>query len=416
MSHDSLQRPHDDSRITGSWFGLDIGKVELHPAKREILGIDLVRFTSAVMVLGFHLCFWNFFEKARLLYTLLGSTTIGDRWGPVTYFGWIGVEVFFVISGFIIAYSAENATAFTFFRGRFIRLMPSIWLCSVVSLPVAYWVEHQPAVSVAKLFAKSLILYPVGPWIQGVLWTLVVEVAFYTIVFLLIYAKRFNYIDAVASLIGLCSASYWTFQGLMLTSPRFGPLAVWMGQVSWSPYIQLSLLHYGCFFSLGVGLWLQLVKRRIGPTLILAPLFVAGCYFEIVYVNSTKVLATGILQPALVPFMVWAFCVALIIISVVYDRQIATTLNLLGEGAGGRVRWLGRMTYPLYLLHLPVAFLVIYLAPASLGQYTRGAIGLAMVILVAALTTSYFEPWMKNVARHVLDRLNEAFKSARARI
>ena len=44
---------------------------------------------------------------------------------PIAWVGWVGVEIFFELSGFVIAYSAEGASAFVFFRSRFFRLMPA---------------------------------------------------------------------------------------------------------------------------------------------------------------------------------------------------------------------------------------------------------------------------------------------------
>jgi peptidoglycan/LPS O-acetylase OafA/YrhL len=51
---------------------------------RQLLGLDLIRFSAAFMVLAFHLC-------------------AGTALGPLTRWGWVGVEIFFVLSGFVIA-------------------------------------------------------------------------------------------------------------------------------------------------------------------------------------------------------------------------------------------------------------------------------------------------------------------------
>src|SRR6266516_7176941 len=51
--------------------------------------------------------------------------------------GHIGVDIFFVISGFIIAYSAENSSAYEFLRSRIVRLVPAVWIIAPVTLAVA---------------------------------------------------------------------------------------------------------------------------------------------------------------------------------------------------------------------------------------------------------------------------------------
>ena len=42
---------------------------------------------------------------------------------PFTWFGWVGVEIFFVISGFVIANSATQSSPGAFRLGRVLRLM-----------------------------------------------------------------------------------------------------------------------------------------------------------------------------------------------------------------------------------------------------------------------------------------------------
>ena len=51
-------------------------------------------------------------------------------WGS---FGWIGVEIFFVISGYVIASSAEGAAPRTFLRRRAQRLLPAAWVCATIA-------------------------------------------------------------------------------------------------------------------------------------------------------------------------------------------------------------------------------------------------------------------------------------------
>lgn len=371
--------------------------------KREVLGIDLLRFLSAIFVLTFHLCFWNFWAEDQVLYRALGSASIAEAFGKYINFGWVGVEVFFVISGFIIAYTAEGATPFSFFRSRFLRLMPGVWICCIASLPMVYWIKHQPSATVAKLFLKSMVLYPVGPWIEGVLWTLVVEVAFYGLVFFLIWRKAFRHIDLVAAVVGLYSALYWIAREILLAIPRFQSFAHHMSDISWGPYVQLSLVHYGCFFSLGVAIWLALIKRQSGLLRYLGAPTVLGCCFEIAYVNSTKVQATSVSQPALIPFLAWLSCVLLLMLAVHQRARFDQICTKHALSAPARIKWLGRMTYPLYLLHLPVGLTTIYFSPSFLNQYARWFLGVAAALAVSAFVTSYAEPWIKRRAGFALD-------------
>jgi len=55
---------------------------------------------------------------------------------PFTWFGWVGVEIFFVISGFVMANSAIKSSATEFVSGRALRLYPAVWVYSILTFIV----------------------------------------------------------------------------------------------------------------------------------------------------------------------------------------------------------------------------------------------------------------------------------------
>ncbi len=243
-------------------------------------------------------------------------------------------------------------------------------------------------------------MLPVKPYIEGVLWTLPIEISFYALVFLLIYKGLFRYIGLLAAIIGSYSAAYWVVYGVAVMTPSLSFLASKLGYLSDGMLIQLSLVHHGCFFAIGVFLWLTLVKHSHTHYLFLLPFLFVGCFFEIYFFNSTRIEATNILQPPLVPFIIWLACVGLMVLSVLYNRQLSQILPQRS------VRWLGQMTYPLYLLHRPVAYMVIYgLSLAHAGQYKAWVAGFGAAWIAAALVTTYMEPWLKIRTRNAVDKL-----------
>ena len=96
-----------------------------------IYGVDLVRFVSAAGVAAYH----------------LNESKYTRPWSVP--FGWVGVQIFFVISGLVIANSARGASLQQFVVHRFLRLYPAAWCAAIVNLPLipmAFWHE-QPVVS-----------------------------------------------------------------------------------------------------------------------------------------------------------------------------------------------------------------------------------------------------------------------------
>src|SRR5579872_7463820 len=150
-------------------------------------GIDLVRFLAAVSVLIFHLGYLN---QSGIEYRAI--------W-PLAWQGWVGVEIFFVVSGLVIANSAASTTPLEFLRGRALRLYPAAWCCATLTFIVKGGDELVP-------YLHSMALLPKGPWIDDVYWTLSVEIAFYALVFLLLCFNAFAHISRVASLITTINA------------------------------------------------------------------------------------------------------------------------------------------------------------------------------------------------------------------
>ena len=99
-------------------------------------GLDLLRFAAAFSVMVYHLAFWSWaFPAGQVALASKGVANFQD-WPLITSAGWIGVQIFFVISGFVIATSAANATATRFFISRFTRLVPSSEGCRPPPQPV----------------------------------------------------------------------------------------------------------------------------------------------------------------------------------------------------------------------------------------------------------------------------------------
>ena len=170
---------------------------------------------------------------------------------PVAWVGWVGVEIFFVLSGFVIAYSAEGSSAFAFFRSRFLRLMPAVWICASLVFAVLVAGDIVPFKELMPPYLKTLALIPKPPWIDPVYWSLCVEVFFYGFILCLLLANRFCQVEFFMGAMGIISALVWIMFGISLITPAlFGSLLPVLERVQYSWKLQLLLVHHGCLFAL----------------------------------------------------------------------------------------------------------------------------------------------------------------------
>jgi exopolysaccharide production protein ExoZ len=151
---------------------IEVGAMaDARPGKVELYGIQMLRAVAALAVVCHH--------------TLEQSNGAIGRFSPdwLTTSGASGVDIFFVISGFIMFYvsfsgsqTVPKPTDFLF--RRVTRIYPFYWVCCLAMLSIStmgFLASHRYGPS--EIMA-SFALIP-GPKLIGVSWTLVYEIYFY---------------------------------------------------------------------------------------------------------------------------------------------------------------------------------------------------------------------------------------------
>lgn len=106
-----------------------------------------------------------------------------DALGPPR-FGGSGVDIFFVISGFIMVYtvSAKPVGGARFFALRIIRVVPLYWICTLAMVGLTYAGLFKTVHWSPVTLAKSLAFIPYGPFpVLAPGWTLNFEMFFYAL-------------------------------------------------------------------------------------------------------------------------------------------------------------------------------------------------------------------------------------------
>ena len=287
--------------------------------------------------------------------------------------GAVGVEIFFVISGFVIAMSATGARPLGFVRNRVIRIAPALWTCATIAL-VARLAYGEPLGDLLEAYLRTIFLFPDGPYVDGVVWTLIVEAVFYALVFLAISVGPRVSLERLAIVLGAASAAFGTIFAAA-TFELAGGASDGLTDLLNRFAFKLLLSRHGVFFALGMLLFSM---HRHGATPLKGALAGAFSLFALLEIAASA--GGGV--AAAVQGAIWLLAVVAIIASVRHGEAVERLL-----GGGQRLaRDLGRLSYPLYLNHYSLGMVLV----PSLFGLGMGPVG----TLLAALTIVVVSSWL----------------------
>jgi len=340
-------------------------------AKPRLEVLDGIRFLAAAYVLVFHFSAgdrstWH--QPSRVLFEPLFH---------VASYGWLGVELFFMISGFVICLSGWGKSIGQFAISRFVRLYPAYWF-AVLLTTIVLLIDHRRAHPMPWLVVLENLTMTESwvqvPWVDPSYWTLAIELNFYLLVALTLVWRGFTYrrvlvfctVWLAVSLLDAFTSSYWY---LILVQPVYVP-----------------------FFVAGVVLYLM---HRFGPNRTLWALL--GCCWGIAMYRLVS--RTAGQHPSGVNLNYW------VSVTIVTAFFVLLTLIALGKLNAVRGRWLittGALTYPLYLLHQQIGETLIRLLDGLIPAWLVLTIALAAMLALAWFVQRFAERPMANRIRTAL--------------
>ncbi len=269
--------------------------------------------------------------------------------------GQIGVSVFFVISGFVLPLSLQKRYRLPdfprFILRRFVRIEPT-YLASMLVAIAWVWTATRLAPNatpwqfdIGQVLAHLMYLVPFTDykWVNDVYWTLAIEFQFYLFIgvaFTLFRAgaNRSMHLTGVLILLFACVAFFHQF------------------------CMPIQLLRFAPFFGIGLLAWWVFcypVSRRLYVTTLVA-LMVIGAFSGLSYSNLL--------------FGATAFLVI-----------------LFWKPGKSRWRFLGTISYSLYVIHLPIVALEHVIGLRLAGSVFKPAL---FLLPLAAIAASIGAAWM----------------------
>lgn len=343
--------------------------VDAKVAAPERLGaLDLLRLFAAVLIVLFH---FGYAGTAR------GAiVTAYPEIAAMAKYAFVGVDLFFVLSGFVIAASVEGRGWLQFGVARVLRLYPAHVACmTITALATLAMAAPGTGPTAWQWLANMTMVAPAfgQPFMDGAYWSIVLEIVFYgwvTVMLALgVYQRRLLTIIAVWLAIAFLNEA--VFQ--------------------WRPLRLLLVTEYAGMFASGMLIYRIRAGDRGAGTLALLGLAVAlGAYhafetqraFAKLYGDTVDVGVLWLLHAA-----IYAIFLAALRLS---RRMTASPWVLV----------LGGLTYPLYLVHQNAGYLVIDTLTPLTGRWA--ALGLAVLgALVIALVV---QRWVEPAGRRLLQR------------
>ncbi len=318
--------------------------------------LDALRMFAALAVVMFHYLYYypayaNAFPK-------------GLR--EVASHGYLGVQLFFMISGYVITLSAIGRTRAEFALARFIRLWPAFVICLIFTSLAKAVSGDVPALGTILVNVTMVPrVFGVG-YLDDVYWSLMFEIFFYVAVAMLLagssdFVRRLR-IFAVAWLLLAVAGSF----------------------IDVAKIKTLLVLDFAPFFIVGVAIFLV----RNGGNALLDKVLLAGALGASVAFAMAQARGVGdAVFSAASPDVQAALssrirpsqylCGAVIVVGAM--ALFASTFVVKMNARQARLALaLGGISYPLYLLHNGFGSALINLLPASTTQAL--AVGLGVVV------------------------------------
>ena len=360
--------------------------------------LDGLRGVAALMVVAFH---------------VLETYNGGNRFNQVINHGYLAVDFFFLLSGFVVAYAYDDRwgkmTQWDFYKRRLIRLQPMVIIGSLIGAALFYFQSSGvfPLIGATPVWKMLLVmlvgftLIPLPPsmdirgWqemhpLNGPAWSLFFEYIA-NILYALMIRKFSNKALVIFVILAAC---------LLINYTVTGPTGDVIG--GWS--IDKTQLNVG-FTRLLYPFFAGVLLMRMGKLIKIKGAFAICSLFLVIIFSIPRIGGSGHLW---MNGLYEAICIILFFPLIV---SIGAGGYMTGKYTIKICKFLGALSYPLYIIHYPLIYLhmawvtnnKIPILPGLLG----GVVVLITAIIIAVLCLKFYdEPVRKWLTNRFLKKSN----------
>lgn len=360
----------------------------MHKGQQRLLYLDGLRGVAILLVAG-----WHYLGP---VYAMHMGHGLAWAWLPGIRHGWAGVNLFFLISGFVIFLTLERCCGVIDFLGRrWLRLFPGMAVASAIIFAGSHCLPAtmpggpaEPAdllpglLFVPPVFLRRWLGLPLRS-LDGAFWSLHVEMAFYVVIGPLYFGLGWR--RAVAVLIALWAVMLaLPFLAVHLALPGLRPTGRWLYAAGFG--------YFGWFASGALFLKARLHRDRG----LLATATAIGMVAAL-----TTVMPHGLERSARVALFLCPPAFAAVLYWAPAQRAL--------EWAPAQV--LGFVSYPFYLVHSALGVGLIGALEPAIGPVAV-PLTLVLTLALAWAIARFAEPPLAAALRPWTDRLR--FRLGRA--
>lgn len=334
-------------------------------SKTRIELLDSLRFLAIIVVMFHH----YFSSKSDIP----GIYPYGLKFTYLFKHGNVGVQLFFMISGFVIFMTIERCkTLKEFFIRRLIRLWPLIFLCSIVTFIGMRLLDPNPDFPTLRRdllaflptwtfidpFLWSNVFGTRVGYVDNVYWSLLVEVKFYIVFGTLYFMNKKNIIFNWLVFTGLITFIYLIDK-------------IYPNNVSHFFVSLDKAMRFGrelVFFTAGIVAFMLFKKRSISTPLSIS-LIILGILQSYIFLSTVRL------------FMFFIFIMVFLLF--IYKPAYLSFLNF------RLFTLIGVTSYPLYLLHNFLGTITINKISYSIGIEGIYSVIVALIVIALFIYLSY---------------------------